>query len=1146
MTDIRWDRRQFLARSAAAAAVLSSSRVQLLAQTAQSPPASSAAAPGVITGGIQPLLEGQTARPLRYHPEGSDFIAHNGDLFFNRPVYGTISSFRVDAGDLPELSLYLPGHGGNLKLGVIAGGNAKWFAQATDIVARYRPGRMIYELRDPTLASGTIHIEILTAAEGSTMMLELRAQDISAGLTLAWAFAGASGRKGDRNGDIGCEKQPITQFFQVRPEECTDNAFTIEAHTCKLHSPAGDLQFTFPTSSQLAIADFSQWSAPPSATTSSTPNPQLPILVGSLPLTSEALLYISIQHTTPQEPAVNLDLPAAFAARSRQIEGIATAVVLNTPDSYMNPVGGALTIAAEGLWDPKQECVMHGCVAWRSVFAGWRGPYSLDALGHHDRAKLHFRRWLKKQNISPITTSSPATGPADPRSYLARKESLLHSNGDLSNNHYDMNMVFFDVLLRHLRWTGDLDFAHEIWPAFERHLAWEQRLFRRTFTSRDGTQLPLYEAYAAIWASDNLQYNGGGVTHSSAYNLFAFRTAATLARMLNKDPSPYEHEAALIHHAMQEFLWLPAQGCFAESKDFLGPQTTYNNPAVWTVYHAIDSEVPDKRQAWQMVAERLAALRRIPVSGPSVPDGAWYLLACSDWLPYIWSLTLIALAENIHTALAMWQAGMVDDAYLLLKGNVLDSMYQGQCPANFHMSSQLDAHRQEAQRDFGDPIGIFSRAIIEGLYGIRPNLLEDDLTIRPGFPSDWKHASLRHPDFDYAWTLDGATETYTLTSRLPKAVPLTLNLRARTTTLPEVRSNGTHIPCTFDPTAVGTPTLEVKLPAATSWSITVQWKGNPPPQPPPTQITKLGDALTLPPNVIIANIDDPQHALTDGKITAPGFHTVFAKMRVDDCRWSLPISFHTPDPALQFVPIPTAAANARVETIDLSQTLRHNINEIFTRSYTEPRSPFCSLAIPEHIQGGWANSNTNALIDDSGFRAANGTLHTPLNIPFRTPTGTAPNCLFLSLWQQDQPAIELLLTGHAEAAYLLLTGSTLPQTSRMQHGLITITYADATATTLPLRNPETWWPIEQDYLIDDYIFINKAPLPPRVDLKTGQTRLLDPVTFKGRGRTIPGGSATILHLPLDANKTLTSIKIQADLYGIVVALLGITLVRPQA
>ena len=45
---------------------------------------------------------------------------------------------------------------------------------------------------------------------------------------------------------------------------------------------------------------------------------------------------------------------------------------------------------------------------------------------------------------------------------------------------------------------------------------------------------------------------------------------------------------------------------------------------------------------------------------------------------------------------------------------------------------------------------------------------------------------------------------------------------------------------------------------------------------------------------------------------------------------------------------------------------------------------------------------------------------------------------------------------------------------------------------LMLRNPETWWPIEQDYLLDDYLFVNDAPLPPRVDLRTGQTRVLDP------------------------------------------------------
>ena len=39
----------------------------------------------------------------------------------------------------------------------------------------------------------------------------------------------------------------------------------------------------------------------------------------------------------------------------------------------------------------------------------------------------------------------------------------------------------------------------------------------------------LYDAYACIWASDALYYNSGGVTHSSAYNYRANKTAAQLA-----------------------------------------------------------------------------------------------------------------------------------------------------------------------------------------------------------------------------------------------------------------------------------------------------------------------------------------------------------------------------------------------------------------------------------------------------------------------------------------------------------------------------------------------------------------------------------------------------------------------------------------
>ena len=624
----------------------------------------------------------------------------------------------------------------------------------------------------------------------------------------------------------------------------------------------------------------------------------------------------------------------------------------------------------------------------------------------------------------------------------ARKEGMLHSNGDLSNNHYDMNMVFIDMTLRHLMWTGDLDFAREIWPSLQRHLAWEHRLFRRTYTGAGGKELPLYEAYAAIWASDNLQYNGGGAAHSSAYNVFAFRTAAKLARALGEDGAAYDAEADLIHRAMDELLWVQAQGAYGESKDLLGPQTVYNNPALWTVYHTIDSEVPTPKQAWQMAAERLAVLKHVPIHGEGVPEGGWYMLSCSDWLPYMWSLNLLLLAENSHMALALWQAGMRDEAYRIFKGTMLDSMYMGLCPGDFHMTSALDVHRQEAQRDFGDPLGISSRALVEGLFGVQPNLIANEIHIKPGFPSDWDRASLKHKDFDFAWHREGLRESFEFTSRLPKTAALTLALPARTTSLPVLTSNGQRVQCAFDSAAVGTPTLTAKLPAARSYRLTVEWHGRAPSvaatqRKLPRRRSSHSPATASPsPRSTIRSTRS-----RNGRIASPGFHTVFANMHEGDCKWSMPIPFEAKADAPLFLPMPHLAASVPGEQIDLSAVLKHHVTEIFTRGYTEPRSQYCSLAFPDNLLGGWANADGTATIDDAGLRAAGGLLKTAIGVDFGTPAGSAPNCLFLSYWKQDESKAKVPLSGRAHGIYLLVAGSTLPQCSRMQHGTVSVTYS---------------------------------------------------------------------------------------------------------
>src|SRR4051812_49520982 len=103
---------------------------------------------------VTPNLLGNIDRPLRYHPDGADFVIENGGEFFNRPLYGGNTAFRVDGGDKPEFVLYLPGRGGNLRLGVRSPAGAKWLHQSDKIVARYRPGELLYPIRGPLLGPG--------------------------------------------------------------------------------------------------------------------------------------------------------------------------------------------------------------------------------------------------------------------------------------------------------------------------------------------------------------------------------------------------------------------------------------------------------------------------------------------------------------------------------------------------------------------------------------------------------------------------------------------------------------------------------------------------------------------------------------------------------------------------------------------------------------------------------------------------------------------------------------------------------------------------------------------------------------------------------------------------------------------------------
>ncbi len=1054
---------------------------------------------------MHPNLTSNVARPLRYWPVSGDFVITNGAEFFNRPLYCENSGFRIDCGDKPEFSIYAPGRGGNWRPGIQTGAQIKWLNNADKIVARYRPGSMIYEIHDSLLTDSgvlTLTVAPLGSARGVIVQAELNACETP--IQFVWAFGGANGMRGRRGGDIGCEAEPVSQFFQLRSDECRGNQYSIRPNGFTLRSKDGTIAGICPPGTELHIAGAANWNAPASLFVSTDTDATLPVMAGRIRLDPGKSVYFAFQEMDATSKEINSeDLAQAFQSAEEHRRRIADQVVVETPDAFINAAVPALNIAADAIWDARQQCFMHGAVAWRVRLAGWRGPYAGDALGWHERTAEHFAGFARQQNTNPIPVALP---PADEDSNLARDESALHSNGDMTHSHYDMNLVLVDAFFRHLLWTGDTQEAANMWPVIERHLAWERRLFRREFGP---DKLPLYEGYAAIWASDNLGYNGGGAAHASAYNYFENRMAARAAKILGKDPSPFEREADLIRRGMNRYLWRANDGCFAEYKDYLGRQLTHPDPALWTFYTTIDSGAATPSQAWRMASWVDGHIARIPVCGANVPGEGLFTLPTSNWMPYEWSLNNVVVAEAAHASLAYWEAHRSETAFRLFKGELMETMFQGLCPGNLGAMTSLDAARGEAQRDFGDAIGINARALVEGLFGVKPDLLAGQLKITPGFPADWNFAEMRHPDFNFKYHRAAGSQTWLIEPKFSRPVKLVLDIPAAAGQVSSVTVNGTKARWRWNEEFPQVPAIEIEAAPAQRWEVRVESSG--------TGILPVKIGAFSPKN------------RTGWKPVPLTNRTQTSSSEIFD--WNRRFS-----------------ETQKFETANLTPFFNDRIAQIFKNEYRSPRSPFCSLAMPKQGIGGWCEPDAAFEVDDSGLRASAGThggrIILPNGVPLATPSApAAKNIIFTSQWHNYPEAVSLPLTGKSGRLFLLMAGSSNPMQSGIANGEIVVRYADGTSDRLPLRNPTNWWPIDQDYFTDDFAFRLDAPVPPRVDLKTGRIRLLDAEAFKGKGGIIPGGAATVLEMPLDSQKELKSLTVRALANEVVIGLMAVTLER---
>lgn len=851
-------------------------------------------------------------RSVRYHPEGTDIVISNGTLRFNRALYGTHSGFRIEAGDLPEFALYLPGMGGNFKLGVGREDQSDWLIHADDITSVYRAGSMIYQLKDSLLGKGTLNLHLQARHDGEGLLLKVTAQNVEAGSELYWAFGGANGKRFSRSGDIGAD--PESSFY-LKPGYCKNNEFILETNGFVLDfGNERHIQGLVPPESELRLADAHSQDKP--QLLFSKEGSQEKVLSGKRSLKNGESLYFLLEVRkrqgevlTPMSIAYG-DLPGLFEKSEAARKKLASRIVVQTPDPHINTLGPALGIAADAIWE--SPSYLHGAVAWRSPLVGWRGAYAADWLGWHDRARTHFSSYAESQYREP--SSAPAA--PDPATNLSRQIEKagysLFSEGYISRrpgkinapHHYDMNLVYIDQLLWHFNWTGDLEFAREMWPVIQRHFAWEKRCFD---PDSDG----LYNAYCCIWASDALQYSGGGVSHSSAYNYRGNLLAGRLAKLIGEDPAPYLDEAQKIRSAVNQELWMADKGWYAEFKDHLGLELIHPSPGIWTIYHAVDAGLPDPFQAYQSLQYVDHEIPHIPMHTKGLPGDKYYSLATSNWMPYTWSINNVALSENLHTCLSYWQGGRKEEAFRLWKSQLLESMFAGSSPGNFQQLSFYDAFRGELYRDFADPVGMTARSLVEGLFGMHPDALEKKLVVRPGFPINWDSAHLQTPDVSFTFLKEDHVDHFTIIQDFPVKMDLVLLLEARGSNIEHLLVNGKEASWQIEEEFVGKKAL-IRVEAAYSDTslISITWSGQIPESPLGRSAFALGEKLEA--NFGQANIldvYDPQKAASNPIIEdktlsfitqgLSGHRTVFVKLQEDDFTWWFPLDFQIKD-AMEF------------------------------------------------------------------------------------------------------------------------------------------------------------------------------------------------------------------------------------------------------
>ena len=1082
--------------------------------------------------------------PTKYRASNQTIIGDNLMSYNNRPLYCNNTDAFILTGDEPFIRFaQTPYVYGSFLLGIIRDNKLKWVTECSNIQSIYKGGMMEWVITDLTFDYLKIKLSVVPMAEIVGIGIKATIENAQKDDKLIWLYGGAEFKnEGSLSWSMDVITNPDIMKQGFQPSSCKDNLINIADEKFEIKLPTDTINKSAKSksvygwcsvNSKLKITDaFKTFN---SVDSNSLGNITTPIVTGMVDLyNQEKEIYWCIKPLENDIENTKTNAPKIEWQRSlKRVEDLNNRIIVNTPDEKLNALASASVSVIDAVWyDP---VFVHGAMLWNIPFPGWRTIYGGTMYGWHDRVKKEAKHYISYQNLK---NEKLLPKPDEAlKSTLQDTSSRFFGLGHINKDQwvYNFQSQFFDQLITEWRSSADAELESIIYPALKLHLKWEEECF-----DPDGNGI--YESYINSWPTDSQWYNGGGTAEETSYAYNGHKAALEMAIRKGENEEAKYHQAKLEHIKQGFFtkLWIKNKGYSGAYCEQGGFERLHENPWLYSIFLPIDAHLVTDNEAVSSLYYTKSVLQndKMSTGGRRV----W----SSNWVPAVFSVRELYPGDNYHLALAYFQSGLADDGWDIMKGNFYHGAYNRNVPG--------DLGNDSGGTDFNDCSSMFTRALVEGLFGYRPDYPNNKVTIAPQFPKEWNNASIKTPDFSYRYSKNQNTIDVSLSITKPANIDFYIPIKA--TEIKNVLANGKSMKWKLLP-SYGQSLLNLVL-EDTANNIIIETSRIERNYEPIVLKKNVDDIIQLKiPNVKITGINDLQNIfnkteIKNGVLNATvsnnsGHHTVILEVLIGKIIQKQIVYLEITNKVLlakeREINSAEIPLNVQWRCVDMKDYFNADIRTIYQQKYLSPRPNTVSNRIGTDGYTAWTyhfwkQSPPIIKLDSVEFLKKDSThIVVQKQIPFVWKS-FEKNVAFTSLWDNYPKKITVPVQEQGKTIWLMVGGSTNQMQCDIANAIIIFTYEDKSQDTLSLIPPKNYW--------------NLSP----INIKAGASGQLSRGDYtnemdafsvpKPFPRTVQLGEncrAMVLIRKLKEGLKLESVSLQTLSQEVVVGLMGVTIMK---